>query len=403
MPIRRGSACVLIDVTLRGDPQWQPGPFPVRQLVADSGSLVAPDSADTERRLTYFEERVAEALYRRRWHRSCRATLAGATVQAVELLRTPLSGRDRGIAVLHVLLPENPLETLAALAACPARDDSALRDLLPAGTTIVKSRAQTISHMTFTDTAPAIMPAEYAAWPAAHQWLWLAASATPFEVFPPDPEDLTVFDGLVRFSRDWRALVLRDGAAFVGLVPDPGGDQTFHATAQTHVHSLYLDAFLLGRMQVAAMHDLNNKIAIARTRTIEPRLLIALEHRLMEVRRTLWARHVTVRGRGNDLLTRYQAQHRLPELWEHVVADLGDASRLVEAGTARAVNAALGLLTVLGLPFGLAYSAGALFGQQGGDAFLLCTAIAVLIALLLVLVFPPVRRMIDALRSIPSV
>lgn len=403
MSIRRGSACALIDVTLGPDPQWPSGPFPVRQWTAESGPLVTPDPADADRRLTYFEERVSEALYRRRWHRSCHATLAGATVQAVEVLRTPLSGPGRGIAVLHVLLPEQPLETLAALAACPLREAATLRDLLPAGTTVTNPRAQTISHLTFTGEAPAILPAEYAAWPAAHQWLWLAASATPFEVFPPDPEDLTVFDGLVRFSRDWRALVLRDGAAFVGLVADPGGDQTFHATAQTHVHSLYLDAFLLGRMQVAAMHDLNNRIAAARTRTIEPRLLIALEYRLMEVRRTLWARHVTVRGRGNDLLTRYQAQHRLPELWEHVVADLGDASRLVEAGTARAINAALGLLTVLGLPFGLAYAAGALLGQQGVRAFLACTAAAVLVALLLVLVFPPVRRMIDALRSVPSV
>lgn len=67
----------------------------------------------------------------------------------------------------------------------------------------------------------------------------------PLERFAPDPEDTALFAGRVRFSADWQALVLRDGTAFVGLSADPGGDQTFHATAAHHVHTIYLDVFLL--------------------------------------------------------------------------------------------------------------------------------------------------------------
>jgi hypothetical protein len=383
----------------------------VRQLTAEAHDyLTQPDPASTALRLTYFEPRVAEALYGLehasvRWHRDVRARLGRAELRAVEILRAPFSGSTTAFAVLHVTLPEDPLSTLFALARSSTHDDPAtgrpaLAQLLPAGTGITEGRANTIAHLTFTDAPTVVMPQPYDHWPADRQWLWLTASATPLDGFPPDAEDASLFEGLVRLSADWRALVLRDGVAFVGLTADPGGDATFHAIAQTYVHSIYLDVALLGRMQVGALQELSNQIAGIRISTNRPPTLSALERRLMEIRRVLWSRHVTLHGRGNDLLDRYQAQHRLPELLQHVVADLTDASRVVETATTRSVNAALGLLTVLGLPFGLAYAAGAVLAEHSLLLFGVCTATAAVIASVLLIAFPPLRRMVGALRAV---
>jgi transketolase C-terminal domain/subunit len=119
----------------------------------------------------------------------------------------------------------------------------------------------------------------------------------------------------------------------------------------------------------------------------------------MEARRALWARRVTLRGKGDELLERYQQQHRVPTVLENLATDLTDTARLVEASTARSVNAGLGLITVLGLPFGLAYAGGAVFTTQSPTSFLICTGVGAAMGGLLLAAFPPLRRMIDALRT----
>ncbi|NED82487.1 hypothetical protein G3I76_20605, partial [Streptomyces sp. SID11233] len=83
-------------------------------------------------------------------------------------------------------------------------------------------RAWTLCHLTgTTGTWPALPGLSATGWETRDQWLWRLASATPPRDFPPDPEDRTLFAGRVRFSADWQALVLRDGAAFLGTSPDP--------------------------------------------------------------------------------------------------------------------------------------------------------------------------------------
>jgi hypothetical protein len=379
----------VIDVSLPGAPPWTVGPYPGQHLVAAESH-----------RLDYLEPRVVEALYGldpapARWHRTTEAELAGADVHAVEILRTPLSGVDAALAILHVTLPQDALAALTRLAGHPAE----ARRLLPENATVTGQRAQTISHLTFAGGVPTVLPDRYAGWPAAHQWLWLAASATPVTTYPPDPDDPNLFDGLVHLSADWRALVLRDGVAFVGVTEDPGGDQAFHAFAESYVHSIYLDVFLLGRMQVGALHHLSNGLGRLRVGDVAARALYRQEHQMMEVRRTLWSQHITLHGHANDLIEKYQAQHRLPQLLQLVASDLTDMSRLVEASTSRSVNAGLGLLTVLGLPFGIAYAGGAVFADQSPLLFAVCTGIAVVLAGLLLTLFAPLRRMVDALRS----
>lgn len=383
--IRRASACLVIDVSFAGAPAWSDGPYPgVRRGAAAAG------------RLGYLESRVAEALYGRpsapvRWHQEVSGEIGGLEVFAVEILSTPLSGRYTGLAILHVRLA-GP-EAITDLARSPAEAGP----FLPPGVTVTGTRALTVTHLTFAGPLTQPMPAEYQQWPADRQWLWLAASGTPVSAFPPDVDDDELFSGLLHLSADWRALVLRDGVAFVGLTADPGDEQTFHAAAETYVHSIYLDALLLGRMQLLALRRLSNSLGDLRVSTVKPRDLHEQQSRLMEVRRTLWSEHLTMHGHANDLLERYQAQYRLGRLREQVMADLADLAHLVDAQNSRSVNAGLGLLTVVGLPFGLAYAGGAVFADQSPLLFLVCTGIAIVLVGVMLLLFPPLRQMIDAM------
>ncbi|MEU2563669.1 hypothetical protein ABZ626_30720 [Streptomyces longispororuber] len=405
MDIRRGSACVVFDVMLDGaDPPgreegpsgWREGPLPV--VLADGAT------AGAEQRMTYFESRVAESLYGAagrpaRWHRRVPTAEAGLEVEAVELLRLPpvvrAGAERRGLAVLHVRLPDSPLEALPGLAGLASQRDR-YTALLPDGVRIAGTarRAWTLCHVTFTDGCPpAVMPPAYEGWSARDQWLWLLSSATPLERFPPDPDDEALFAGRVRFSADWQALVLRDGTAFLGTSPDPGDDTSFHATAARFVHTLYLDTFLLGRLQILGVNSLANALSGLRAHEADARRLLALEGRMIDLRRALWSSHVTVHGKANELLERFQEQHRLPELLTRAGDALADAARYVDTARARRSSVALGLLSAVGLPFGVTYAAGALWGEPGPLTFVVCTLVALVMTTVLFGLVPPMRRL----------
>lgn len=409
MRLRRGSACVIFEVRLTKSPPWSPGPLPVRLPRRT-------EVADRELRLTYFESRLQDVLYGVqgrpvRWHRLFTAPppLFGARVLGVEILRMPLVREGRGLAVLHVQLtgPDTPepnpvpvLERLSRLATpgVGEADRDALQALLPAEARLeqASTRARTLAHVTFKERPEQVMSAPYSDWTAVDQWLWLLASACSEERFAPDPDDPAVRTGTVVFSADWRALVLREGAAFVGMTADPGNDG-FHALAEAHVHSIYLDALLVGAMQLYALNEVANAVADTPATKLDADTLSALEHRLMNVRRRLWSSHITVRGKGNEVLRQFQEQHALPTLLDNIISELADAARLVEAMTSRSVNAALGLLTILGLPIGVAFSAAAVWGEPRPRLFLISALAAVAGAVVVVAAFRPARQMLRAL------
>ncbi|MEU1464049.1 hypothetical protein ABZ467_25730 [Streptomyces sp. NPDC005727] len=378
--------------------EWAEGPLPA--LLADGSA------ADRDRRLTYFEPRVGESLFGTparpsRWHLRRPAGADDPAVEAMELLRVPavagLRESDAGLCVLHVHLGDAPLTELAALAALPT-DHARLTKLLPRGVRVADetSRAWTLAHVTFPQgPPPAVMPAAYASWGTHDQWLWLLASRSPLDRFAPDPEDSGLFAGRVRFSADWQALVLRDGAAFVGLSPDPGGDRTFHAAAAHHVHTLYLDVFLLGRLQYLGANSLANTVCALTARDCDARRLLRLESRLIELRRALWSSHITSRGKANELLERFQEQHRLDQLLAHTGSGLAETARYVEATRSRRSSVALGLLSAVGLPFGVAYAAGALWGAPGPWTLLVATVVALLLTVAAFLLLPPLRGLVS--------
>ncbi|RFU86015.1 hypothetical protein DY218_13990 [Streptomyces triticagri] len=368
--------------------EWRAGPLTARWI---DGTV-----ADRERRMTYFEPRIAASLYGTpgrpsRWHRH---GAGSGRVRAVELLRAPKSAGGGGLAVLHVTLGEDALAQLPEIGR-PAFAKEELAGLLPLGVTVAEQarRPWVLSHVTFAGgRPPTVLPGpEYADWSPRDQWLWLLASATPFDRFPPDPQDASLFAGRVRFSADWQALVLRDGTAFLGTSPDPGGDSTFHAAAARLVHTLYLDVFLLGRLQLAGTNALANTLAALRAPQADAARLQQYEERLIELRRTLWSTHITAHGKANELLEKFQDQHRMPQLAEFTANGLADAARYVEATRARRSGIALGLLSAVGLPFGLAYGAGALWGEPSPDTFALCTVIAMAVTVVLFALLPPLR------------
>lgn len=402
MRLKRSSGCLIFEVRISAEPDWRPGPAPVR-LPRRS------EVADRDLRLTYFEPRLQDVLYGSvvvpvRWHdlHETPRLLAEAPVRSVELLRMPLSGDGLGLAILHVDLLDDPVGTLERLSQLTSRwgDESgraALRALLPDGVSLSPgAKARTVAHVSFSDGPEPVMSAPYGGWKPVDQWLWLLASACTEARFAPDPDDPTVRSGTVYFSADWKALVLRDGTAFVGMSPDPGGD-CFHALAEAHVHSIYLDALLVGCMQLYALNEVANRIAETDTAKLDSEVLAGLEYSLMNVRRRLWFSHITVRGKGNEVLRQFQDQHSLPALLEGIVSELADAGRLVDTLTSRSLNAALGLLTVLGLPVGVAFSAGAVWGNPHPRLFLLSTLAAVAGAAALVAVVPQTRQMLTAL------
>lgn len=399
--MRRSSACVVFDVELAVGPlpvEWAEGPLPA--LLTDGSA------ADRDRRLTYFEPRVGESLFGApgrpaRWHVRRPADADEPAVEAMELLRVPeaagLDDRSAGLAVLHVRLGDDPPAELAALAELPT-DRARSARLLPSGVRVANSttRAWTLTHVTFEqEQPPTVMPAAYAAWGARDQWLWLLASRSPLERFAPDPEDTDLFAGRVRFSADWQALVLRDGAAFVGTSPDPGGDDTFHATAAHYVHTIYLDVFLLGRLQYLGANSLANTVSALSARESDANRLLRLEGHLIELRRALWSSHITSRGKANELLERFQEQHRLDQLLSHTGVGLAETARYVEAARSRRTSVALGLLSAVGLPFGMAYAAGALWGEPGLWTLLATTVAAVLLTVALFVLLPPLRGLLS--------
>ncbi|KPI01932.1 hypothetical protein OK074_5439 [Actinobacteria bacterium OK074] len=405
--MRRSSSCVVFDVEWAGGPlpgEWVEGPWPAR--------LPDGSAADRDRRLTYFEPRVSASLFGARgrparWHLHRPPDADADTdadqpaVRAVELLRVPaaagLDDRRRGLAVLHVRLGGDPLGELPTLARLPA-DRARLAGILPDAVRVADStrRAWTLTHVTFArGRPPAVMPAEYATWTTTDQWLWLLASATPLDRFAPDPEDAGLFAGRVRFSADWQALVLRDGAAFVGTSPDPGGEAPFHASAARHVHTVYLDVFLLGRLQYLGANALANAASELGARDWDANRLRRLEGRLIEQRRALWSSHITSRGKADELLTRFQEQLRLDQLASHTATGLADTARFVEEARSRRTSVALSLLSAVGLPFGLAYAGAALWGQPGPRNLLLATGVAVLLTIALFAAVPSLRGLLS--------
>lgn len=64
-------------------------------------------------------------------------------------------------------------------------------------------------------------------------------------------------------SADWCGLVLREGMALIGTRPDRGRQDPFYNHAALYTRSLYLDAILIGLLQLHGINELEDALAEA--------------------------------------------------------------------------------------------------------------------------------------------
>jgi len=383
------TAAVIIPATLRAWPEsLSDGPLP---LLFPTAAGHAP--SDTAARTTYFNVHTARVLYStaepapsgfrpsgelgwppRRGHLWVDASpdqLLPARMTAVEVLAHGAPDQMRAFIVAHLCLPtKDPLTELQAVTtARKTRVGNLLLDLLeggpgsPLGNSVAELPA-TVRPFAVTLAIPQdqLPDGPYGPsfpWDPLRQWLFAFASARTSGQFPADPEDTSLLEGLVRLSQDWSALVLRDGAAFVGRV-SAADSRYLGGSADAYVRSIYLDAFLLGQIQLEELDTITEKLAHLGGSLDRLSELLSLEEDVRRFRNTYWWQHLTSHGTGNKLLVQFQRQHAMPELFDQVIRELDDYSRQATLRADRQeqqqlsrVNILLSVLTVLAVPLTL--------------------------------------------------
>lgn len=360
----RQTLAVLLPVRLAEDPPWEPGPLPF---------AVGGRVSDAAARRRLFTPAAARALYERRWHRVTSRTQGALRLDGLELLRTPAArSPQQALAIAHFTIVDAP--ALPLLRSISHRRQSAPDPLTgdfhpdtllagvaqpqPDASPFALARPYTVAFLTpGPGLAAALRDPSTGELPAAADLLLraLASRATPADL-PMAPEVLPELRAEVnRVSADWSALVLRQGAAFLGHRADTGSGD-FYDVAALNARSTYLDALLLGTAQRDHIEELTDDLSAVFEGPGRAGRVAALEHRIAVFRSTYWRQHLSAHGPANDLLLAFQARHRLPERFAQILAEAADHARLVQTQESQQIAGALGVLTVLGLPLGTALS-----------------------------------------------
>jgi hypothetical protein len=368
------STVVLLPVTVdRWPDDLQDGPLPI-PLTSPGGAAIV---TDRERRSTFFNTRTAAVLYGgvgdvRRGHRDVEHRVNESVVTAVELWQAHGAA---GVLMVHAdLSTHDPVGALEVLTASPKTGrptpliggvlgiDDADPGLLGGAVTV----AQAVRPFGVSFLAPAgeLPPGAHGIagsqiWSPHRQWLFATAAGRSPAAFPLDPEDESPLVGLVRMSADWGALVLRDGAGFVGRTPAvPASFLAEHADA--YVRSIYADAFALGLIQSEGISAFSDRLATIDTATRDLRPLLSLQEDVTRFRAMFWWQHLSAHGTGSQLLRALQQQRDLGALMDQVVTELGDYTQQAELRLQReesrrlgTLNVVVSILTVLGIPLGV--------------------------------------------------
>ncbi|MFJ8540785.1 hypothetical protein ACIRFH_02000 [Streptomyces sp. NPDC093586] len=367
----RQELTVLLPARLRRTPGWAQGPFPF-----ELGSR----RTDAATRSTYFAPASARALYGapgrpRRWHLPMDVKHDGLHLIGVELLRAATArAPEHALAVLHFTVERPLLPVLRDIAGRgsaalgtpfagltgpfdPVRLLDGIADVRDLTTPFAVARPYTVAFLSPTARhTPALRDGLEGELPAtADRWLWQLASRSNPQDFPLAPETAANhLKDTVRISADWSALVLRQGAAFLGHRPDTG-DGDFYGFGALHSRTVYLDALLLGSLQRDHIDELTDELSdvFASPRRLARRVA-TLERNIALFRSGYWRQHLTAHGPANELLLAFQNQHRLPQRFTEILTEAADYSRLVQTQESQQISGALGVLTILGLPLGTA-------------------------------------------------
>jgi hypothetical protein len=333
---------------------------------------------DAATRSTYFAPASARALYGapgrpRRWHLPTDVEHDGLHLIGMELLRAGTArNEEHAFTVLHMRVQRPLLPVLRAVGRrrnsgaedplagplAPATLLAGIADVSPSHIPFAIAQPYTIAFMTPTARQIPVLRSgvEERLSVTADRWLWQLASRSTPEDFPLPPEIAEdQFKEVVRISADWSALVLRQGAAFLGHRIDRGtGD--FFEFAALHCRTVYLDALLLGSLQRDHIDELTDELSDVFTSSQLAHRVANLERNIAVFRSTYWRQHLTAHGPANNLLLAFQNQHRLAARFDEILAEAADYSRLVQTQESQQISAALGILTILGLPLGTALS-----------------------------------------------
>jgi hypothetical protein len=353
-PVFLGVVCIPISGEAPPPGPWRPGPLP---LPAGDGT------ADRAARATYFDERAARVLYGQRsdgtrahrWVEPHREIDDVLEVEAVELLELPILGDARGLLLLHVRAdatdPHAVQASWARLVRWKEGDgrvrmERLLADILGAPVGLAP-RVGHPFHVAYLRGVEADVagPLPDSPLPPHDQWLFVLASAVAPGSFTPHDDDHALFRHRLPLSRDWSALVLRDGAAFVAQTAAP----FTRGPAPLYVRSIYLDALALGVLQQLALLALADRLAALDDPGRHPRDVERLEASLSHLRNSLWWQHLTQHSVANDLLAALQEQRRLPDLLAQTVDELEDYTRQASLRFSRYLNLFVAVLAVSGL------------------------------------------------------
>lgn len=329
------------------EPGWQPGPLAlsVVRLEHDAAFSGTEDSTDRRARSMHFAPRVEHTLYDPkqmgelplgvgRWNldlaKEPREGPAGLALVAWEYFSPIELGEDRQAwFVAHLQLADDAdPEAVAFDIGSPLGVASQwLRSQL--ATANVSTRPSLLSHMLWrSDTVPRLpsLPATLE-WPAEAQWAWVLGTGIPPASFIPRGSD-PIPGTEVSLSADWRARVFRHGVA---LIATSGSSATNHQLLRTFARSLYLDAFLLSRVQIRALRDFADELSQGRLEEITASQARALQGRFLELRRAILWSDVSQRGRNVEhLIHASHVEWELQSLYDKVREDLTDLATYVQ-------------------------------------------------------------------------
>jgi hypothetical protein len=346
---------------------WELGPWPI----PFSGK-----AADAPTRSTYFEQRAAGVLYsqkkgRRRLHRQADRHLFGPfRLEALEWLETFDHSALAGLLLLHVCGVEEAATVLhpwSELVRWRLDEDPSIQPAEGQGDPMPASRAIRIALEEELGAPVAIQRLHRSPWRMAYldqvptdtppfpgtelspveAWQFALASGLSPGSFTPSPGQVAELQAArIELSSDWSAMVLRDGAAFLGHADV---NPHFVATvAGPYTRSIYTDALLLGVLQGMTLIDLTDRLASLDDPARHPRAVERLDAEFSRFRNRLWWQHLSHGGPGNALILAHQAQHRLPELMEQTKSELDDYSRQAGLRAGRVLNIVVAALALVG-------------------------------------------------------
>ncbi|MCU1404247.1 MAG: hypothetical protein JWQ43_550, partial [Glaciihabitans sp.] len=307
--------CITVEIDIRSWPTgWNAGPLELAIPNSNTRGSRPGKSHTTDRaaRATMFARRVQDLLLGTEEDPGATRVHFGGppavrsgiwTLEAVELVRRPALFGGQGDATGVILVSHwsgAPLAVAEALHSLlgdmqdtrprEEADTDFWRSLGDLGIEMMgePERFRTLTHVIEPPAAVGVpnSPPHLAEYPE----LWAIAAGTPASIAAPATLEP---DSIIRPSAQWGGLVLRDGAAFSSPFD---GASAFHEYARIYCRSIYLDAMVLGILQLGCASALADRSQTLMVSAPTLRTLNEERKALLHFRGSIWWSHVTNRA-----------------------------------------------------------------------------------------------------------